>query len=171
MIGVATASEDDPMLTCRLPGLADRSPTRIVLDAGLQLSPDSRLARSARDVPTLIATLDVSSPRTERLRAAGCGFLACEAEPETGRIALPELMDDLGATGVSTLLVEAGARLGASMLGQGLVDRLILVEGNREIGTDGVPAPFEPRTPPAGFEVVADMRFGTDRWREFERIG
>ena len=32
MTGIGTALADDPILTCRLPGMADRSPVRIVLD-------------------------------------------------------------------------------------------------------------------------------------------
>jgi len=39
LIGAATAVADDPELTCRLPGLAGRSPIRIVLDSKARLAP------------------------------------------------------------------------------------------------------------------------------------
>ncbi|MFP3480210.1 RibD family protein, partial [Burkholderia sp. SIMBA_057] len=35
MVGIRTALADDPELTCRLPGLAHRSPVRIVVDSRL----------------------------------------------------------------------------------------------------------------------------------------
>ena len=53
MIGVETALADDPALTVRLPGL-ERKPWRVVLDTHLRLPPGSRLATSARDLPTLV---------------------------------------------------------------------------------------------------------------------
>ena len=52
MIGSGTALADDPSLTCRLSGLEDRSPVRLVLDRRARLSPDSKLATSASNVPT-----------------------------------------------------------------------------------------------------------------------
>ena len=54
MIGIGTALADDPMLTCRLPGMAASSPVRIVLDSGLRLPLGSRLVRSAREVPVWV---------------------------------------------------------------------------------------------------------------------
>lgn len=37
LIGIDTALADDPVLNCRLPGLEQRSPVRIVLDSALRL--------------------------------------------------------------------------------------------------------------------------------------
>ncbi len=47
LVGSGTALADDPMLTCRLPGLENRSPVRVVLDRRLRLPLGSRLVRSA----------------------------------------------------------------------------------------------------------------------------
>ena len=58
MIGVGTALADDPMLTCRLSGMAGLSPVRIVLDSALRLPPSSRLARSAREVLRILEGLE-----------------------------------------------------------------------------------------------------------------
>ena len=54
LVGIGTALSDDPELTVRLPGMEDRSPIRIVLDRRLQLPLDSKLVRTARDVPVIV---------------------------------------------------------------------------------------------------------------------
>src|SRR5712692_2245598 len=51
LIGIGTALADDPQLTCRLPGMAARSPARVVLDTGLRLPATGALVRSARETP------------------------------------------------------------------------------------------------------------------------
>ena len=56
MIGIGTALADEPALTCRLPGLEDRSPVRIVADSRLRLPADSRLAKTANQVTTWVVT-------------------------------------------------------------------------------------------------------------------
>src|SRR5580704_8800608 len=51
MVGIGTALADDPQLTCRLPGMAKRSPVRVIADSALRLPVQSQLAQSARDTP------------------------------------------------------------------------------------------------------------------------
>lgn len=170
LVGAATVAADDPSLTCRLPGLGGRSPSRIVLDPRLELRLDSALVRTARAVPVLVATLQPSAGHAGTLRDAGCEIVACEAEPGTDRIALPELFEDLAARGISTVLVEPGARLGATLAADELADRWIVVRGETVVGDDGIPAPVDPASPPAGFCRSVVYRFGSDRWQEFERI-
>ena len=49
LTGIGTALADDPLLTCRLPGMS--SPVRVVLDAALQLPLASKLIASAGQTP------------------------------------------------------------------------------------------------------------------------
>ncbi len=168
LVGIGTALADNPSLTCRLPGLEARSPTRIVLDRYLRLPENSELARGARQVPLLVtAASDVSGQRRQALADAGADFLAVEAFE--GRIALPELLEDLAARGISTLLVEGGAFTAAEFLGENLVDRLCLFVGAREIGAAGIASPVDPGHVPSAFRKLREARFGDDLYLEFVR--
>ncbi|MCC7251100.1 bifunctional diaminohydroxyphosphoribosylaminopyrimidine deaminase/5-amino-6-(5-phosphoribosylamino)uracil reductase RibD [Hyphomicrobium sp.] len=71
LVGSGTARDDDPVLTCRLPGLADRSPVRIVLSRTLGLDPGLKLVRTARDVPTWVFTEDGADAEKVRVLEAG----------------------------------------------------------------------------------------------------
>lgn len=168
LVGVGTALADDPELTCRLPGLETRSPARIVLDAGLRLPPASRLAATARQVPVLLASsVDADEARRQALAERGVGFLAVELHE--GRIALPELLEDLGAQGYMTLMVEGGAETVRHFLDEGLVDRIALFTGPDAVGEGGVASPLLPSSVPAGFREMRQARFGGDLYQEYAR--
>lgn len=168
LIGIGTALEDDPELTVRLPGLSSRSPARIVLDRQARLPVDSRLARTARTVPLLIAACADADPiRRAALEEAGARFLATETFE--GRIALPELLEDLAAQGTSRLIVEGGAGTARHFLDEDLVDRIVLFYGPEPIGPDGVAAPLGRAAIPASFTVRREERYGDDLCLEWSR--
>jgi diaminohydroxyphosphoribosylaminopyrimidine deaminase/5-amino-6-(5-phosphoribosylamino)uracil reductase len=170
LIGIGTAIEDDPELTVRLPGLESRSPARIVLDPALRLPFTSRLVISARQTPLLVAAPPDAEPeKRRRLAEIGVDYLSVELID--GRIALPEFLEDLAARGMSRILVEGGARTAAFFLDEGLVDRLLLFEGDVELGAGGVRSPISPDTVPQGFSLLRDEVFGPDRCREYRKDG
>src|SRR3546814_20593183 len=64
MVGSNTALQDDPELTCRLPGLPPKQPVRVVLDGRLRLRLTARVVATAREIPTwVIPRGEVEAPR------------------------------------------------------------------------------------------------------------
>ena len=169
LIGIGTALADDPELTCRLPGLEARSPVRIVLDPRLALPATSKLARTARDVPVIAVTTKETAHdpalavRQETLEALGVEILFCDPRR------LDALLAALATRGISSLLVEGGARMAQSFLDAGLVDRILLFNGTAAIGKDGVASPFVSGRMPDGFSLRHAARFGADSLEEYER--
>ena len=140
MAGTGTVLADDPQLTCRLPGLAHRSPLRVVLDRHLQISTAAHVIAKAARTPTWVLTLGGADPaRREAFLADGAVLIDIDADAE-GRIDLAAALQALGARGVTRLLVEGGARLAAALLHARLVDRLVWVHAPSLIGADGTPA-------------------------------
>ncbi|MBR1219933.1 bifunctional diaminohydroxyphosphoribosylaminopyrimidine deaminase/5-amino-6-(5-phosphoribosylamino)uracil reductase RibD [Bradyrhizobium sp. U87765 SZCCT0131] len=139
LIGVGTARADDPVLTCRLPGMAARSPVRVVLDTHLRLKPASRLAASARQTPLWVLTgTAAEAPAAAILGAEGAQVVRLPAGP-TG-VALDAVVHELAQRGVTRLMVEGGAQIAAAFVAAGLVDEVWLLRGPQVIGDDGVAA-------------------------------
>src|ERR1700676_1756012 len=67
MVGSNTVLTDDPELTCRLPGLADRSPVRIVVDGRLRVPLTAVIVASARMTPTWFVTLKGDAPERHKV--------------------------------------------------------------------------------------------------------
>jgi diaminohydroxyphosphoribosylaminopyrimidine deaminase / 5-amino-6-(5-phosphoribosylamino)uracil reductase len=164
LVGVGTAIADDPELTCRLPGLEHRSPVRIVLDRRLDLPLDGKLVRTAREVPVMAVTAPgaETGDRQHALQAAGVEVVEAAS--------LEALLKLLAQRGMSSLLVEGGAKVAAQFLENGLVDRILLFEGPEAIGGGGIAAPLLPGAVSGDFRKVGDEMIGADRLEEFERV-
>jgi diaminohydroxyphosphoribosylaminopyrimidine deaminase/5-amino-6-(5-phosphoribosylamino)uracil reductase len=107
LIGVGTALADDPQLTARPPG--PRTACRVVLDSRARIAPDGQLVRTARDVPTLIATTPAAPANAVgALRGHGCEVSYCPADA-SGRPDLLTLLGELGRRRWTNLLVEGGS--------------------------------------------------------------
>ena len=83
--------------------------------------------------------------------------------------ALPELLEDLAALGMASVLVEGGAKVAGAFLADGLVDRIILFQGPEAIGKDGIASPIDANHIPAGFRKLRAMQFGEDSYAEWIR--
>lgn len=124
MVGGKTAQEDDPLL---LPVMfrANKTPIRAVVSGSAALSVDSRLVASADSGKIIMVTSqDAPRDRLEDLRRASVEILSVETVD--GRLNLEAMLDELGARRVTSVLVEGGATLAASLLKGGLVDRVVL---------------------------------------------
>ena len=173
LVGIGTALGDDPLLTVRLPGMLHRSPVRVVLDTALHLTPESKLARGAREVPLwILAGPDAPSARANALRAEGAEVL--QVDGNGGRLDLAVALKLISGRGITRLLVEGGPTVAAAFLTGGLVDEAVLLRSSIEIGPDGVDAleglPLtaltqSPRLHSRGVENV-----GSDTVEIFERI-
>ena len=139
LIGIGTALADSPRLTCRLPGLEQRSPVRIVADSRLRLPVDSPLVGTARQTPTWVITIK-GFEAGKRDALAERGVTVIEADPgPADRPDVGWMAAELGRRGLTRVLVEGGGELAAELLHAHLVDRLAWFRAPRLIGGDGVP--------------------------------
>jgi len=140
MVGVGTAMADDPLLSCRLPGLSARSPIRIVMDGRMHLPLTSQLVVTARIIPTWLVIMEGGDDaRREAYRDCGLEIIEVGEGPDN-HIDLGEALRKLGERGITRVLVEGGSRVLAALLQGGLVDRVVWFRAPSLIGGDGIPA-------------------------------
>ncbi|MEL6298603.1 MAG: bifunctional diaminohydroxyphosphoribosylaminopyrimidine deaminase/5-amino-6-(5-phosphoribosylamino)uracil reductase RibD [Pseudomonadota bacterium] len=119
LVGAGTVRDDDPDLTCRLPGLQSQSPLRVVV-GGEAIAPAAKLAASAATVPVwhfmAHAALTDGAPGVTQIAAHEVG----------GRIWLPDVISRLVADGITRLLVEGGPAMWQSFAALHMVDEIVL---------------------------------------------
>ncbi len=173
LVGIGTVLADDPVLTCRLPGMEARSPVRVVLDRSLRLPAGSKLVHSARETPLWVMASKVSEAATAaKLGASGAQVIRVAPAATTG-LDLQAVLHALSDKGITRLLVEGGARVASSFVSAGLVDEVWLLRGPDPIGADGVSAldalPLTALTESPMFKVRASETLQRDTLTIYER--
>jgi diaminohydroxyphosphoribosylaminopyrimidine deaminase/5-amino-6-(5-phosphoribosylamino)uracil reductase len=173
MVGAGTMAVDNPDLTCRLPGFRPNPLVRIVADSHLRTPLTARLVATAAEIPTWVLIRDDANP--DRRRAFDdAGVMLIEVAPAALGIDLRQALGHLGSLGLMNLLVEGGAQIAASLLRDGLVDRIAWFHAAAVMGDDGWPAVqgFGVRELPAmpRFRRRSSTPLGGDMLSEYERI-
>lgn len=133
LVGVNTVIHDDPLLTCRLPGLENRSPMPVVMDGSAQLPKTAKLLGN----PLWIFTkTGAHYPQVTDITQI---FYTDAAE--NGTMPVSEVCHLLAEKGISRLLVEGGKKIAESFLRADAVDEIILVQSPNTTGPGGVDAP------------------------------
>ncbi len=165
LVGSGTVIADDPQLNCRLPGMADRSPVRVVLDGKLQTPLGSKLVRTAKEIPVwLIACDNASADAEKKLKAAGVEVIRVKSD--NGRVNLQAAFQALGARGITRILVEGGPILSAALIQADLVDEAIIVRSPNALGKDAINAleglPLEALSDSPKLKIIERRMAGMD---------
>ncbi|MDX5543435.1 MAG: bifunctional diaminohydroxyphosphoribosylaminopyrimidine deaminase/5-amino-6-(5-phosphoribosylamino)uracil reductase RibD, partial [Wolbachia endosymbiont of Andrena apicata] len=121
MIGSNTLINDDPLLTCRLPGLGSRSPIRLIIDSQGRLKEEHNIAKTADKVITWVITNKEVEKKIKNIN-----YLVVNSS-NAGKVCLKDMALKLvSEIGITRLLVEGGGVLITELLKCNLIDRLII---------------------------------------------
>lgn len=173
MVGRRTIEIDDPLLTCRLPGLERRSPVRVVLSTDGSIPNKARMLATAMDVPVVILSAAAPDRSFSPLHGQpGVTVIGCGAGPD-GRTDLLVGLRALGALGINRILVEGGAQVAARLVAEDLADEVAFFTAPDLLGECGVEAlaatPLDAITSSGRFTLVEEDVFGIDRLQVFWR--
>jgi diaminohydroxyphosphoribosylaminopyrimidine deaminase / 5-amino-6-(5-phosphoribosylamino)uracil reductase len=167
VVGIGTALADDPQLTARPEGVladAPRQPRRVVFDSLARLPLASRLIGVAEQLPvTVVVSRAAARADTDALEAAGAQVLVATGENEPARVR--SALDQLGADGVSSILLEGGPHLAGAFLDAGEIDETRLFLAPLLLGGRTARDPLEGE----GVERIAEAQKALTL--ECERVG
>src|ERR1700719_165053 len=144
VVGIGTALADDPRVTARAEGLAElaEQPRRVVFDTLARLPPTSQLVAAAAEIPlTVVVSRAAARADTDALEAAGVQVLVAPGENEPARVR--SALDQLGAQGVTSALLEGGPHLAGAFLDAGEIDELRLFLAPLLLGGSAARDPLE----------------------------
>ena len=135
MVGAGTVRLDDPTLNVR--GFGDvRQPVRVVISRDLDLPQTGNIPCTTDAQPVwLIHGADADAKPFEKL---GMTSLPCSLNG--GKVDMRAALSLLAGQGITRVFCEGGGQLAASLLQAGCVDELVLFQGPKVIGADGLPS-------------------------------
>jgi diaminohydroxyphosphoribosylaminopyrimidine deaminase/5-amino-6-(5-phosphoribosylamino)uracil reductase len=149
VVGIGTALADDPQLTARIEGV-HRQPRRVVFDALARLPLDSQLVRDARETPlTVVVSRAARRRSSDALETHGVDVLVAPGANEPARVL--SALDQLGAAGIGSILLEGGPHLAGAFLDAGEIDEIRLFLAPIVLGGKTARDPLEGE----GVDVIA----------------
>jgi diaminohydroxyphosphoribosylaminopyrimidine deaminase/5-amino-6-(5-phosphoribosylamino)uracil reductase len=133
-VGVDTVVCDDPLLTPR-GAFPSRALNRGNLETRLRTPPAAQVLSTAAAGPVIIVTTPEAASdegRRRPLEARGATMLVCDGTVQGAAAAL-------GRLGITSLLLEGGAKLHEAAWNEGVVDLVRLYVAPRALGASGVP--------------------------------
>ncbi|MGI9378483.1 MAG: bifunctional diaminohydroxyphosphoribosylaminopyrimidine deaminase/5-amino-6-(5-phosphoribosylamino)uracil reductase RibD [Methyloligellaceae bacterium] len=139
LVGRRTVHDDDPSLTCRLPGLVDRSPIRVVLDSELRTSENSTLVKTASRHPLWIfCSLTAPAEREKILREEGADIIRVATNKAVKGLDLNDIAGHLLTRNVRRVLVEGGPYVAEAFCKAELADEIFIYQGRQRVGAEGI---------------------------------
>ena len=137
MAGVGTVIADDPMLNCRIEG--GRNPLRVICDTRLRTPLDSKIVKTAREIPTVIATCCADEEKHKPYTDAGCEITV--TDEKDGHVNLKTLMARLGEKKTDSVMIEGGAALAGSAVKEGIINEVAAFIAPKMVGGSAAKTP------------------------------
>jgi diaminohydroxyphosphoribosylaminopyrimidine deaminase/5-amino-6-(5-phosphoribosylamino)uracil reductase len=165
LTGIGTILADNPLLTDRSGLQRRRKLRRVILDSKLRLPLKSRIVETADDDLLVFTAASLKSPKARKLQEAGVELIHLKAREN--KMDLNAVLKELGRRELLSVLLEAGPRLNAAALAEGIVNRMVLFYAPKFAGQTKVPfAPLHSANVPR-IRLRSFQQFGADLAAEF----
>lgn len=136
MVGINTVLKDNPSLNVRY-GKYKNSPIRVIVDSKLRIPENAKVLSPTLSNFTIISTTKNYDKEKFKILSSMENVRIIVAEEKDGRVDLKDLLKKLMDYDISSILLEGGGILNASMLKEKLVDKFYFFIAPKIIGQDG----------------------------------
>ncbi len=133
LVGSDTIKIDNPKLNCRIKGLENNSPLRVVLSKSLNLNLNSEVFKNCRKLPTIIFTTKFNTEKIKKLSKKNVNVFSLERN----KFKLSNILLKLAEIGICNILVEGGAKVFTSFINENLTDSIMIFRSSFFIGSEG----------------------------------
>jgi diaminohydroxyphosphoribosylaminopyrimidine deaminase/5-amino-6-(5-phosphoribosylamino)uracil reductase len=166
IVGAGTVRDDDPELTCRLPGLLNRSPQRVILDSRLSLPLNAKVFRQTGSSAkvTVAALANEPAEKASRFEANGVRVLTFPAAASGLGIDITALLTRLAEEGTTRVLVEGGPQTWRAFGDAGAVDEVVIFQSGAGLAAGDCLARW---LPGVALPLAKTRRIGDDHCHVF----
>ena len=143
LISYKTLNKDNPKLDCRLNGLENFSPKRIILDKNLKTRTSSYIFKSAKYINTIVFYNNASSSRIKLFSKKGIKLIKLNLN-QNNDFDLKIILKKLYFFGCRNLLVEGGKDLSTNFLKNKLFNQFYLLKSSMNLSKIGQYKEFNP---------------------------
>ena len=134
MVGIETVLADDPSLNCRLNGLKDRSPIKIIIDTNLRTPVDAKLVEHSNN-DLIIFTNLLNNMKIDKFKNKGINVVYINKNNK-GLLEIEEILFFLNKMNINRLLIEGGSTLSSSFVEKNLVNLIYWFSTARNASED-----------------------------------
>ena len=136
MTSCETIIKDNPILTCRINGLENRSPSRIILDRKLKIPLNSNIVKEATSHRTIIFYNKVNKNKIKQLKNLKIELLKISLDIDNN-LDLHETLIKAKELGFYRIFLESGKKMTTSFLYKNLIDDLNLFVSDKNLVKNG----------------------------------
>jgi len=132
-----TVNNDNPLLNCRIKGLENTSPSRVILDNYLKISLNTNVVRESRKYNTIIFYNKSNIKKINKLKKLGVKMYQIQLDAN-GNLNLKEVLFKVQKLGFSRIFLESGIKLATSFLKENLVNDMKIFISNNKLNKNGI---------------------------------
>ena len=131
-----TVNSDNSKLSCRINGLEDHSPRRLIIDKNLKIKEKSEIINDDNKKNTIIFHSSTNKKKINYLKSKGIKLQFIELDINNN-VNFKNIFTKIYNFGIGSVIIEGGKMLTNTLLKEKLINEFYLFKSNKKLGKEG----------------------------------
>ncbi len=136
LVSSKTANSDNSKLSCRINGLENYSPRRLIIDKDLKINNKSPVINDVKKNDTIIFHSSINKKKIKHLKSKGIKLNYIDLDTHNN-INLKKVFSKAYNMGIASIIIEGGKRLTQGLLREKLINEFYLFKSKKNLGKLG----------------------------------